>query len=244
MLRQRYDPHPAKLTFKQNNFKHVFGGAPRHKGATPEGHEAPMHLLLDLDLSDQLVPIEGTSDLNRLPIYYPLVYGGGGGEVQYRVDSDSEITILSSFIDEEPDEYPETSFPKGFPEKRVSIDPLSYEQYRAIIMSEHGSNHYKNDRNQKQDHKLLGKMNSGQIVRFGHPDSFSPIQGDILWGCMNQDCEYYKRSVKVDIFAQFADKLTDEISIWSEPGESSSFVEIYFGLIQCCKTIVTENQCT
>ncbi len=244
MLRQRYDPHPSKLSFKPGKFTHVFGGSPRHKGAKPKGHEVPMHLLIDLDLTDLQVPIESESDLRRLPLYYPIGYGGGGGEVQYRVDSDSEITILSSFDDEEPDEYPETYFPEGFPELKVSIEPLTYEQFRAIIMSEHGSNHYKNDKSQKRDHKLFEKMNSGQIIRFGHPDSFSPIQGDILWGCQNRDCEYFKKSVKVDIFAQFADKLTDEISIWTEPGGSSSLVEIYFGLIQCCKTIITENHST
>lgn len=244
MLKQRFDPHPAKVTFIPGKFAHVFGGAVRHKGATPHGHEIPMHLLLDLDLSDQLVPIKSTSDLQRLPLYYPLVYGAGGGQVQYQVDSDSEITILSSFIDEFVNKDPETSFPKGFPGKEVSLEPLNYDQFRAIIMSETGSNHYRNDKNQMRDHEILETINSGHVVRFGHSDHFRPIQGDILWRCENPKCKYHKKAVKVDIFAQFADQLTNDISIWSEPGEDDQLIEIYFGLMQCCMTIVTENHCT
>ena len=65
-----------------------------------------MHLLLTLDLADPVVPVAPKDiQISRLPLYYPLRFGGGGGEAQYRVVSDTEVEIYY-VVSNEPDDEP------------------------------------------------------------------------------------------------------------------------------------------
>jgi len=214
----------------------------RRQGVVPKCHEVPMHLLLQLDMRDPLVPVESeVSDLTYLPLYYPLRYGFGGGNVQYSVDSDDQITILSPLHEEKVDDGREHSFPVQFPQLPVTLTPLAYRHYRAIVMAEHGSNHYKDDPPQKADFALQKEIDTQRMIRLGK--RFTPIQGDVWYRCENPRCRYKGKSMRADVFAQFTDSLTSEISIWSGPGHTS-LTEIYFALLPCCSTIITENQCT
>lgn len=201
-----------------------------------------MHLLLQLDLRDSLVPIEAKdTPLTYLPLYYPLRYGWGGGEVQYSVDSDEKITILSPLHEERVDNGTDYSFPDYFPQLPVTLVPLKYRQHRAIVAFEHGSNHYSKDAERKADLKILQQIDSGRMIRLG--TKFSPIQCEVGFCCGNPKCDLKGKNVRAEIFAEFTDALTDEISIWSAPGKTA-YVEIYFALLSCCNTIVAVNQCT
>lgn len=240
MIKSRHDPWPSIACFKEGKYKHRFGGAPCHDGATPKNHKVPMHLMMLLDMYDPLVPIEAEeSDIQYLPLYYPLRYGYGGGEVQYSVDSDEKITILSALHEEEVDEDEEYPHPDQFPELPISLLPLSYAQHRAVVLSEYGSNHYIEDPDRKADHEIMDRISSEQVARFG--DSFNPLQGAILWPCQNEKCNWKGKHVRVDVFASFTGELPNDISIC---GDFADYVEIYFCLMSCCKTITTVNRCT
>ena len=240
MLEFRYDPHPSVARFKKGKFRHHFGGRALHDGATPRGQKVPMHLLLQLDLRDPLTPIEPKDqDLTYLPLYYPLRYGHGGGSVQYAVNADDRITILSPLHKEPVDDGVEYSFSDKFPELPVTLMPLNYKQYRALTCG--GSNHYRHDRAQQADHRILRELDSNRMIRLGN--TFSPIQGNMGRRCENPKCEWHKKVVQTRIFAQFTDSVTPEISIFSSPGQTA-YVEIYFALMTCCNTITCENQCT
>ena len=240
MIKSRYDPWPSIVRFTEGDYRHRFGGSPCHDGVVPKKYKVPMHLMMILDMNDPLVPIEpDESDVRFIPLYYPLRYGFGGGEVQYSVDSDDKITILSALHKEEVDEGEDYPYPDRFPELPASLVPLSYVQHRAIVASEHGSNHFNEDPESKADFQLLKDLDYWKLVRFGN--SFSPVQGGIQWPCQNKKCKWRGKPVRVDVFASFTGALTDEISIWGEYGDS---VEIYFCLMSCCKTITTVNRCT
>lgn len=199
-----------------------------------------MHLLLLLDLRDKLVPIESAGEnVRTLPLYYPLRYGMGGGEVQYDIVSDTRIRILSSLHEEDADDPEGFWFPDEFPTIPVTIVPLTYAQNRAIAASEHGSNHFSADPEAKADLQILRDLGYWSMIRLG--DNFSPSQGGIRWPCRNRTCKWRSKEVRVDVFASFTSTLTDEISIWGDHGDDA---EIYFGLTSCCRTIVAVNRCT
>lgn len=240
MLKERHDPNPCVVRFTPGEYNHSFGGSPRHVGATPTGCTAPMHLVLTLDLRDPLVPLEADgTDLGFLPLYYPLRYGGGGGEAQYSVNSESQITVFGDMHELGEDNGADYPFPTQFPERPVSLKPLSYVQLRAIAASECGTNHHFDDPEKNRDFEVLKEINIWQMIRLG--GGFRPIQGAINWACRNPGCGWFGKHVRVDVFASIVGSPTDEISIWGEYGEC---VEIYFCLMSCCNTITTVNRCT
>lgn len=240
LIKERYDPNPAFVRFEPTEFAHSFGGAPRHRGVVPSGQTVPMHLMLNLDLSDPLTPVEPVEGGPRfLPLYYPLRYGGGGGEVQYSVDSDSQITILSPLEELGTDDGSDYPYPDQFPERPVRLMPMSYKQLRALAASECGTNHHFDDPDKKADFEILKEMGYWSMIRLG--GGFSPIQGDIKWACQNNACEWKGKHVRVDVFASLKGDLPDQMSVW---GMYGSYVEIYFCLMSCCQTITTVNRCT
>ena len=122
--------------------------------------------------------------------------------------------------------------------KNASLVPLTYVQHRAIVASELGSNHFNNDPDQELDDKILREIEYDKMIRFGN--SFTPIQGCIDWPCRNPDCKHNGQRTRLEVFASFSNDITDDISIF-EPGE---FIEIYFGILYCCNTIISLNMCT
>ena len=197
-----------------------------------------MHLLMILDMNDPLVPVEPEdSSLRLLPLYYPLRYGVGGGEVQYSVDGDDRITILSDLHKECVDDGGDYPYPDQFPELPVSLIPLSYVQHRAIVASAQVANQFGEDPELKADLQIVRDLD--YRIRFG--DTVSPVQGAVQWPCQNKKCRFKGQHVRVDVFASFSSALTDEISIWGEYGDE---VEIYFCLMSCCRTITAVNRCT
>ena len=99
---------------------HYFGGHADANGAVPVGSEISTHKLLLLDLSDPFLPFSSDS-IRRLPLYYPLKYGGGGAVMQYSVVSENEIDIfyLSDGIPDEEDNW--SVKVDAFPQTRFSV---------------------------------------------------------------------------------------------------------------------------
>ena len=99
--------------------RHVFGGPPTHKGATPIGSSVSTHKLLTLDLECRHLLFDSNS-FRFLPLYYPLKYGGGGPAMQYSVLSDEAIEII--YLSDEPD-VPDSQYVRvdAFPEVNYSI---------------------------------------------------------------------------------------------------------------------------
>lgn len=195
-----------------------------------------MHLLMLLDATDELVPVKTDKGIlpARLPLYYPLRYGIGGGEVQYEVVDDQNIRIVY-ISDKRPDNevYP---FMESFPERRFALQPFTYEQYRAFWMSENGSGMKLSD----EDWRIVKEdVAPWHLIQFG--GSISVIQGGIRWKCRNKGCEWKGILAGVDTFCRVSATPTDDIQIFGEHGTD---VEIYFSLCRMCGTIVAVNRCT
>jgi hypothetical protein len=240
MLQKKYKSTGCIVRFAVGEFNHSFGGLPAHSGATPAGCKAPMHLLLSLDMRDPMVPLDSDGGyLTCLPLYYPLRYGCGGGETQYSVDSDTHITVFDGMQELGEDEGLDYPFPESFPSLPVTLRALSYLEMRAIAVSEYGTGNITEDPEKTRDLEILKSIDYWRMIRFG--GGFSAIQGDILWLCRNPNCEHQGKPARVEVFASIVGSPTEEISIWGDYGEC---VEIYFGLMPCCKTITTVNRCT
>lgn len=195
-----------------------------------------MHLLLLLDARDKLVPLEAENGPmpSRIPLYYPLRYGIGGGEVQYEVVDDQSIRIIS-ISDQKPDHevYP---FMDAFPERRFSLQPFTYEQYRAFLMSEQGPGM---DTSEENTRIVREEVDPWHLIQLG--GAIFPIQGDIEWTCENKRCKWKGTSARIHTFCRVSATPSEDIQIFGEYGTD---VEVYFGLCRMCGTIVAVNRCT
>ena len=234
MLKVKQAAAPCRVEFRSGRYRHAFGGPPTHQGVTPRGAAVPMHRVLTLDLADPLAPVMvGGDRLNGLPLYYPLRYGGGGGEAQYRVVGNDEIELLH-LGDAEPDdeEYP---FMDEFPLRPVTLEPFTYEQFRALLMAEQGQGFDL----VPADRALIGTIGYHRLVQVG--GRIHPMQGDLRWSCRNPACKWSGRVATLDVLARVSATPCQDIMIFGEHGTD---VEIYFGLCRACGCVVTVNRCT
>lgn len=193
-----------------------------------------MHRLLTLDMSDPLVPLEFSgASIRYLPLYYPLRYGYGGGQAQYRVVSNTRIEVLN--VNErgpDDDEYP---FMDHFPERSVYLEPFTYEQFRALLIAEEGDGF---DLSRQDLRSLRGIKHEHLIQLGGH---VSTLGGDIRVRCKNPKCDWENTDTAVHVFARVSAVPAADLLLF---GEFSSDVEIYYGFCRGCGTIVTCNRCT
>lgn len=232
MLKAKENSSPSRVVFKRSKYQHLFGGVAGHKGSIPANQSAPMHLVLTLDMRDPLVPLEFVDkSIQSLPLYYPLRYGDGGGEAQYRVVSDSSIELLhinGSEADDE--EYP---FMVSFPEVSFSLETIPYEQYRAVLMWEQGKGYTTSPSDERLCHELMPFL-------YLAPDILPPC-GKLHWSCRNKKCDWFDCDAVIQSFARVSAVPTDDIEMFGEHGTD---VEIYFSLCRKCGTIVAQNRCS
>jgi hypothetical protein len=233
-LKEKDRSPPCKVTF-QSEGRHIFGGPPTHGGTTPQKSRVPMHLVMTLDTRDPLVPLQTEDGIMPpyLPLYYPLRYDMGGGEVQYEVVDEKNIRIISvsKLLDDE--EYP---FMESFPQKWFSLSPFTYEQYRALLISEQGSGM----ETSAEDWRIVKEeVDPWHLIQFG--GAIFPIQGEIRWTCQNKNCDWKGMETRVETFCRLSATPTDDIEIFGEHGTD---VEIYFSLCRMCGTIIAVNRCT
>lgn len=117
-----------------DSFHHRFSGPPVHRGVKPHRNGQPLHLLYNFDCEDPLVPIR-VAGVRHLPLYYCFPYNAGA--VGYRVKSDTEIEILYMETKEVMPHFPYEDYPDEFPEVRVSLMPISYDDTKRSSIAWH-----------------------------------------------------------------------------------------------------------
>ena len=216
--------------------RHRFGGPVRHKGIVPNGCDVPLQLVVELDLTDELVPIAADRPLNTLPLLYPFKYGGGGPVVQYSVISDSEIRILymsDSTADDQESQYLQV---RELPPLRLELVPLSYEQAR-VLAYRYYDGYFAPD---EADREILKQLDYPFHILIGGRRDYITNSGDII--CQNPECEYYQRRVRFKCFAMVPPiPVNGDTSFWYE---FEGGVYFCFGMCYSCGTMIAFNVCS
>ncbi|MGJ8653576.1 MAG: hypothetical protein ACSHX8_09920 [Opitutaceae bacterium] len=225
---------PCRVVFNKGAFSHRFGGAPTDQGAIPKGSKKAMLKILELDLTDPLCPVEcDDPDIKTLPLYYPLCFDFGGGEVQYTLTKKRKIKLFNQ--PEEDDDYEEYPYPEELPEKEFSLVELTYEEFRALTVSR-VDDAYKTP---ESDKIVLNRIEESRMIQLG--GFIYPMQGEITWKCKNKKCEWSKLEATVDVIATIPSEPIEGLDIWGADGYGP---EIYFCLCRLCGTIFCVNRCT
>jgi hypothetical protein len=233
---------PCRLLLNRRG-RHRFGGPPRQGGVIPRGTDAPLQLVLSLDLTDRNCPITSELGIKALPLDYPFKYSFGGPEIQYAVRSDSEIDILC-LSEQEPD-------PAGrrylqvdqFPEAVFDLVPLEYEEARVLVFLANDGffpsglrimRHY-DEPCRPKDHRES---------RPGTPDRIGKQSADVLNApdpiCRNPECERYNSLAYLPSIATVPPiPVSGKDDFWHlfRGGD----VRFCFGLCYFCGTIISFN---
>ncbi len=231
-MRKKWNNEPSTFLVSKNG-RHQFGGKATHKGAIPRGCKVPMHLILSLNTKDPLCPVDEI-EAKELPLYYPLRYGMGGGEVQYQVCKDSSIRI--TYIDaQEPDDPADHPYPNQdcLPEMRGVLRAMSYEEIRAAAYADL----YSDRKCSPRDKKLLAHAGWTDGIRVG--GELLTCRGEVGWECKNSKCKIFERPSVLKALAVVADSPIKGIEIFG-----CSDVVIFFGLCRACGQVVAVNRCS
>lgn len=222
---------PFRLVL-DNNGRHRFGGPAIHSGIVPPGADVPVQLVLSLDLTDPLVPIDNERGLSQLPLYYPFKYGMGGPEIQYAVRSDTEIEILyiSANADDINEQYLQV---KDLPQAMFEIVPLTYEQARILgFLSSDGFFQPNRD-----DLAILDELDLDNLIRVGNRRNLITNAPDII--CRNPTCEYHDCRIYFQTIALVPPIPVDgDDDFWYE---FQCGVTFCFGFCYHCGTIIAFN---
>jgi len=227
---------PCRIVFKEGDFNHRFGGISDDKGAIPKGSKKRMLKVLELDLTDPLCPVQcDDAGIKRLPLYYPLCFDFGGGEVQYTLNKKGKLKLFNHPEEDDEDESEEYPHPEELPEYSVSLEPLSYEEYRALAVAEVNMAYDMPE----SDKNILKQIDSDRLMRIG--GEFKPQYGTIQWQCKNKSCDWSELEAAAGIFLCIPSEPIEGLDIW---GQDSWGPEIYFCICRSCNTIFTVNRCT
>ncbi len=236
---------PSRLVLTKSG-RHSFGGPATHDGATPNRSKTPLHLMLTLSLADSNCPVQSSQRITRLPLYYPLKYGIGGGAVQYEVLSDSQINIL--YIDPRRADSPDIEYihVDSLPPSNAQLIPFTYEQERALLQLQFGF-HPVN----AQDLKALDALDYNDMIQIGpNPTIGNGNEGDIF--CRNPRCGRYRKRIAFQPVATVPPIPVGGTSeFWYEydarvaaPHVIDRPLEFLFGLCPHCGTIIATNRAT
>lgn len=217
--------------------RHSFGGPSQHSGVVPKGTNVGIQLVISLDLSDPLVPLQNEVGAKTLPLYYPFKYGCGGPDVQYAVKSDSEIEILH-ISDSQPDEkewqYLQVD---ELPFARMALEPLTYEQARILRFME-ADGHFQPN---AEDRAILDQLDSNHLIEIGGRHNHIANAPDVI--CRNHACEYHERRVYFDAVALVPPiPVNGDDEFWYE--FRGGAVTFCFGLCHFCGTVIAFNVAT
>jgi hypothetical protein len=104
---------------------HIFGGPPLHRGTVPPGCRRSMHLLFQLDLSDEDISLR-LPGVSKLPLYYPFFHCG---KVGYRVVSDKEISVLTRGHWERDSADPAPDIPAQLPHRYALVADSGFDLF-------------------------------------------------------------------------------------------------------------------
>lgn len=218
------------------NGRHRFGGPPMHKGIVPNGCDVPLQLVLELDLTDEQLPVAADRPLKKIPLLYPFKYGGGGPEVQYSVISDSEVKII--YMSDSAADDPESQYllVDELPELRLELVSLSYEEARTLAYRYYDG-YFGPD---AADREILDKLNYPYHLLIGGRRSYITNAGEII--CRNPECEFYQRQVWFKCLAMVPPIPVDgDTSFWYE---FEGGVKFCFGMCYYCGTMIAFNVCS
>jgi len=229
------------VPYAGDSFTHRFGGPPVHRGVKPHRNGAPLHLLYNFDCEDPLVPIRMTG-ARYLPLYYSFPYNAGA--VGYRVVSDTEIEILYMETKEVMANFPYDNYPQEFPEMRVSLMPISYEEHKTLV-------YYLTceDYNLTKEH--VSKDDRAFLKQSGYP--FTQLGGiQRMWQdvpeapCPNKKCEYHEFDCLMKVFAVVWNQPVPNVYLWDDDPDSRDDVEVQtiFQVCPLCHSIYACNRCT
>lgn len=228
------DSTPMRL-IRNANGRHCFGGKTAIEGATPTGTNVPVQLVLDLDLTDPEIPIS-CDGVTRLPLIHPFKYGGGGGELQYRILGDRSVEILW-ISDSEPDATDEQYLDiDTLPEVRFSLAPLNYEQARVVSFFETNTFFQPS----AEDRAILDDLYQDSLILIGGPRQ--TLRNAAYFQCRNPQCSRHNQVSIPSYFALIPAIDVDSSSeFWCEFDADVTF---YFALCPHCHTIFTSNACS
>jgi hypothetical protein len=229
---------PAVTLNVAKSGRHLFGGSRDDLSFSAVSLPKPIHHFLTLEVSDRLCPVK--SDVfTRLPLIYPLLYGAGGGEIQYSVVDDGRIEVhdLSSCFENDP-YVTHTELPRF----NVSLRKIPYAQERLACALK---GYLPRNRLSWLDRiRLRGSQNLGFFRMGGH---FESCQGPIWQVCKNPRCDWRNGFGKTDNCSQIRPiavfHATTHIvgKVWDQYSED---VEFYFGYCPHCSAIHAVNRCT
>ena len=226
------DDRPCRLCLAPDG-PHRFGGRSAHKGVTPRGAHIALHLVLLLDLRDPNCPVRSDGPVTYLPLYYPLKYGVGGPELQYRVVSDTEIEILH-ISDRAPDaEDQQYVRVPELPASPARILPLTYEQARILAFA---GGYFQPD---EKDRNILRDLTRHHpLILVGGYRRLPVNAGDPA--CRNPGCESFGRRVRVTVIASVPPvPVNGSDEFWHE--YQGGDVKFYFCLCNHCATVIAFN---
>jgi hypothetical protein len=219
--------------------QHFFGGAPRHRGAIPRGKRQPVHLLYDLDLSDEKLGLRFPG-LTRLPLYNALQYNCC--DIVYRVISDDEIEIVSNVQDHWDPTFPYEGYPAQFERVPIVAEPLSYEDYKTTVFA------HTVDRGPSV--RRVSDADARRLRDLGYP--FTQVggvqfmwQGEPQWDCANRGCKYFRQAWATEVFAVVWESPVPGLHLWipADDDRDTGSVPIIFSRCTGCGIIHSCNRC-
>lgn len=231
------DWKPCRLVSTPSGL-HQFGGHADYSGVVPAGQKVPLQLVLLFDLSDALVPFKAEG-LKRLPLFYPFKYGEGGGEVQYEVLDDNTIRIIHIWGQQA--DPPERQYVQvgELPRMSVALDPLTYEQARALALHDNEPSFNLNAEDErlirflKRDPKMpLVRVGGGRIL------SVDKISLD----CHNSKCACYNRAAAFRAVVVMPPVPVNGVTSFWHEFEGTLGLNFCFGICWSCNTILAFNR--
>lgn len=215
-----------------------------HEGVVPPGTTVPLQLVLSLDLTDSICPIQDRRGITTLPLYYPFKYGTGGPEIQYAVRSNSEIEILhlsSPAPDADDSQYLQVN---QLPRTSFELLPLTYEEARILaFLSDRGyfpailetEGQFKPS---SEDRRIIDHLDLRNLIRVGNQLARIPNMGDII--CRNPSCKCFNGRVYFRPIATVPPIPVDgSDDFWHE--FQGGYVRFCFGLCYFCNTVIAFN---
>lgn len=219
-------------------FRHRFGGTPTHRGIKPRGSSQPLHLLYSFDTKDPLFPVR-VRGVRHLPLYYCFPYNAGA--LGYRVVSDDEIKILYMETKRVEPDFPYENFPNEFPEKPVSLVPISYEEHKTLV-------YYLAWEDYRLDKKDLSEPDKTFIKESGYP--FTQLGGiQRMWQdvpqapCPDKTCENHRYNFFLEVFAVVWNQPIPNLYLWTKKRDEWE-VQIIYQICPKCRAIYVCNRCT
>ena len=216
--------------------QHRFGGVCSMDGITPAGTSVPVQLVIELDLTDEQVPVKCAANLTKLPLLYPFKYGCGGPEIQYDVVSDTEVKILymsDPHPDDEDAQYLELDV---LPEVQLELLPLKYEEARILGFRAQDGFFQPND----EDQKILDRLDTDNLIKVGGRRDY--VINAAASRCHNPDCTRNGEYTHLEYFAIVPAIAVDgDTEFWYE---YEADVDFCFAFCHCCGTIIAFNVCS